>query len=822
MTARFASALLALAALGADPGTAATLSGSGLPISDATLHRQWTASWLACPAAPQRDPGVFRFRKVLDLGEVPGSYVVHASGDQRFVLFVNGRRVGIGPSRGDLSYWRFETFDLAPFLKPGPNALVALVWSFGTQAPAAQVTDRTGFVLQGDGEAEKPANTDATWQCAPEPGHEPWPEGIRELRARHYLVVGPGERLDAAQYDWSWSEVPAPGAPAGRWQPAVAYDRPSPRSISEGPGYALTPEGRLLVPDELPPMEYRLVPAGSVVRASGVSTPVQFPDAASVTVPARTRAQILLDRRELVAAYPELAFSGGRGARVRLTYQEALVGDGFRKGNRDEITGKRMLGYSDEIVPDGGKGRVFHSLWWRTWRFLQLDVETGAEPLVLESLRAHATGYPFEAKGRVDAKDPVVDRIMETGWRTARLCAHETYMDCPYYEQMQYVGDTRIQALVSYAMSGDDRLARQAISAFDRSRLAEGLTSSRTPGVVQFIPPFSLLWVGMVHDFWRYRDDPTFVRAQLPGTRTVLDWFLARQRADGLLGSFAWWGFLDWATEFDGGVPPMEKDGQSAPLTLQLVNALSEAADLESALGDPHRATLYRERAAAARAGVMTRCWDEGRGLVADRPSRDRFSQQTNVLAILSDALPAERREAVLDKVLAAGMPSAREVEAKSGAARQGLTRASYYFRFYLSRALDKLGRGDEYLVQLEPWREMLQLGLSTWAESPFDDVRSDCHAWSAHPNYDLLTIVAGIRPASPGFRSVRIEPRLGGLTALDASFPHARGPITVSYHRTGGGLEASVTLPPGLAGSLVWRGRATPLHEGTQELRVE
>ena len=218
----------------------------------------------------------------------------------------------------------------------------------------------------------------------------------------------------------------------------------------------------------------------------------------------------------------------------------------------------------------------------------------------------------------------------------------------------------------------------------------------------------------------------------------------------------------------------------------------------------------------------MTRCWDEGRGLVADRPSRDRFSQQTNVLAILSDALPAERREAVLDKVLAAGMPSAREVEAKSGAARQGLTRASYYFRFYLSRALDKLGRGDEYLVQLEPWREMLQLGLSTWAESPFDDVRSDCHAWSAHPNYDLLTIVAGIRPASPGFRSVRIEPRLGGLTALDASFPHARGPITVSYHRTGGGLEASVTLPPGLAGSLVWRGRATPLHEGKQELRVE
>ncbi|WP_372490084.1 hypothetical protein [Chitinophaga sedimenti] len=31
------------------------------------------------------------------------------------------------------------------------------------------------------------------------------------------------------------------------------------------------------------------------------------------------------------------------------------------------------------------------------------------------------------------------------GWRTSRLCAYETYMDCPYYEQLQYIGDTRIR-----------------------------------------------------------------------------------------------------------------------------------------------------------------------------------------------------------------------------------------------------------------------------------------------------------------------------------------------------------------------------------------
>ena len=209
--------------------------------------------------------------------------------------------------------------------------------------------------------------------------------------------------------------------------------------------------------------------------------------------------------------------------------------------------------------------------------------------------------------------------------------------------------------------------------------------------------------------------------------------------------------------------------------------------------------------------------------MVADRPSKDRFSQQTNILAILTDALPAERQRAVLDKVLAAGMPSAKDAETgDANAPQKAPTKASYYFRFYLARALDKLGRGEEYLPQLEPWREMLRLGLSTWAEAPFDTTRSDCHAWSAHPNYDLLTIVAGIRPASPGFKTVRIEPHLGTLGSLEATMPHPRGAIVVAYKRTGDALEASVTLPAGVAGELAWRGQTRALRPGPQTLRLE
>jgi hypothetical protein len=107
----------------------------------------------------------------------------------------------------------------------------------------------------------------------------------------------------------------------------------------------------------------------------------------------------------------------------------------------------------------------------------------------------------------------------------------------------------------------------------------------------------------------------------------------------------------------------------------------------------------------------------------------------------------------------------------------------------------------------------MLALGLTTWAEMP-EPGRSDCHAWSAHPNFDLLATVAGIESAK-----VNIQPHLGALKQLNASLPHPQGDITVAYRREGEHLKADVTLPGRLTGSFVWKGKTVSLHPGAQQL---
>src|SRR5271165_1306132 len=300
----------------------------------------------------------------------------------------------------------------------------------------------------------------------------------------------------------------------------------------------------MLVPDTLPAMEYEEVPAGRVVRAD-LPAAQSFPES-PVTVPANAHIRILLDRATLTTAYPELTTSGGSGAHIRETYTEALYDSEQKRGNRNEVGNRQALGLYDEFLPDGGPNRVFMTLWWRVWRYLELDIETADEPLQLNSMRAYFTAYPFTEQAQFQSSDAQLSQIWELCWRSARLDAHETYMDTPYWEQLQYVGDTRIQALISYGVTGDDRLARQAMEAYRNSLIPEGLTQSRYPSsLTQIIPPFSLLWIGMLHDFWEYRGDEAFVSSLLPGTRGVLDWFAARQRPDGLLGRIEWWPLVD-------------------------------------------------------------------------------------------------------------------------------------------------------------------------------------------------------------------------------------------------------------------------------------
>ena len=766
-------------------------------INPELLSKNWPAKWIAVANAPENEYGVYHFRKTFELGNKPEKFVVHASADNRYKLFVNGELVSLGPARSDIYNWAFETVDIAPQLRAGKNTIAAVVWNFAQYAPVAQMSfNKTGFILQGNGTAEQVVNTDQTWKGIRDESYSPV-----NVDLDTYFVVGPGDKIEAAKYPWGWERSEFNDSSWLAAQPIIAGGG---KGSTDYPGWQLVPRA---IP--LPELTNERIPK---LRATeGMNAPVGFPEKpGNYIIPASSQVSLLIDRTYLTTAYLNLVFSKGKGAEIAIKYAESLYNQSQQsndKGNRDQIEGKVFRGYEDQIIADGGDLRCFTSLWWRTYRYIQLKIKTADEPLVLNDIYGTYTGYPFQLASKFSAPEmPELDKILTTGWRTARLCAQETYTDCPYYEQLQYFGDTRIQAMVTLYNSHDDRLVRNAINDGRQSIVSDGITMSRYPtNLHQFIPSFSIWWIATIHDYWMYRDEDAFVAKQLPSIRLILDYYEQHLKDDASLSYIPYWFFTDWS--FNYGEPPRTPDGQSSIQDLHFLMGLQLAGEMEKNLGMPAFADKYAQIAARIKAGFKAKYWDASRKLFADTPEKKNFSQHANILAILTNMVKGQEATDLMARILQ----------------DKDLTPTTIYFSYYLNRALDKVGMGNDYLNRLDVWRNQLATGLTTWAETSDPYPRSDCHAWGASPNIELYRIVLGIHSAAPGFRKVLITPNLGKLHNASGSIPHPQGDICVNYQvDAAGNLKAEITLPEGIDGKFVWNGKEADLHEGMQTINMK
>ena len=777
-----------------------SINGIAQNISKNILTKRWDAYWISVPGSSEHNYGVYHFRKLFSLSNKPSSFVIHVSADNRYKLYVNGEMVSLGPARGDLFHWNYETVDIANYLRTGDNVIAAVVWNYGDYKAEHQISFRTGFILQGNAQKEKIINTDASWKCMQDSSYNP----LQPDLIYNYYVAGPGEELNYEQYPSDWQNVNYTDT---SWLPAKQIVIGLPKGVFQ------SDLSWMLLPRSLPGVELTKQRLQKVRTVTGMSLPSSFPAVrSSFTVPANTNVTILLDNGVLTNAYPVLQFTKGRDAHISLGYAEALyVDEGnsknwkaqHAKGNRDEVEGKRFVGVKDELIANGDD-HAYIPLVWRTYRYMQVEIKTAGEPLTINDLYGIFTGYPFELKAKFKVDNDTLEKIFETGWRTVRLDAVETYMDCPYYEQLQYVGDTRIQAMVSLYNAGDDRLMRNAITQIDYSRMAEGITLSRYPTAnAQEIPTFSLWWIGMLNDYYMYRDDPAFVKQFLPGERQVLQFFNKYQQADGSLKNAPYWEFTDWSEGkgWKSGMPPFGEDGSSAALDLQLLWAYQIAASLEDSLGMKAYASEYRQKATQLTETVKRKYWDEAKQLFADTKEKNYFSQHTNTLAILTGVVKGVQAKQLAQKIIT----------------DTSLTQATIYFQYYVNQALHKTGFGNLYLDRLQIWKDNLAMGLTTWAEiSDINNARSDCHAWGASPNIEFFRTVLGIDTDAPGFNKIKIEPNLGSLKKVSGTMPHPRGEIKVSYDvDQRGRVDAAISIPQGTSGIFVWKGKMHSLKSG-------
>jgi hypothetical protein len=321
----------------------------------------------------------------------------------------------------------------------------------------------------------------------------------------------------------------------------------------------------------------------------------------------------------------------------------------------------------------------------------------------------------------------------------------------------------------------------------------------------QYITPFSLWYIGAVHDYMMYGSDIEFVKSKLGGVRQILQYFEQFQQADGRVKDLPWWNFTDWVNvhRWPLGVRKGGSDDCSALIDLQLLLAYETAADM---IGLKELASFYGKKAEQLRHSIRERYWDESKQLFADDSDKELFSQHSNALAILTNVTSKDEASAIGAQLLSDST----------------LAPASIYFKYYLHQALTKAGYGDQYLDWLGIWKENIELGLTTWAEdSGVERARSDCHAWGASPNIEFFRIILGIDSDAPGFSKVKIEPYLGDIKEIGGEMPHPKGKITVSYKVKKDCLMAVVELPTTVTGMFIWKGKSYELKGGINEFEI-
>lgn len=594
------------------------------------------------------------------------------SADERAGFFCDGEAIADGPPRGTVQRWFSAVVDLP--LEPGEHVLTARLFAFGPALTArGQMSIAPGLFVQDESGLLSPDwDYQVCMGCSFSSSKTDWGSYA------HLLT-------DEA---FNWNALEGKG---GEWKPVARFE-----------------DNRPLEPSPLPPM------CREELRNYRQCGPYFFFD-------------------DYVCVYGEYVFSGT--GEVRLRWAEPGCDSdtpppGFADLAKPGDPYPCFSGPGDRFRLTGGRVR-WCDYWWHAGRTLETTLYGNVK---LESARFFRTGYPWKLRRTLSIPgDERLSRLLRHSWNTLQACTFETLMDCPYYEQLQYISDSRFDLLSLYELSGDIRLAENALRQFAEGQYSSGMLPCRyptrehaqyhaTPGELYqlHIPSFTSFYIQLLHDFARLRRNDALVCELLPVARRAADYLNSTQGEDQLLHAPGW-NFIDWLDNWEAGIPPGCRYGEGCTLNLIHLLSLQQLADLEQCFGSARQAALRQEQAARLEQAIRHTFWIDERNCFAEDSARSYVSEHAQVFALLAlneRAVIPVLRSGTLDEC--------------------GIAFSFYYLEACRIHRLDDLfaRRRERYFQAAETpgLRTMPELFPNDWWQ------RSDCHAWGAHFLYFQFT----------------------------------------------------------------------------------
>ena len=681
--------------------------------------------------AKQNENTVYYFKKEYSIKECKKS-IINIFAETRYKLYINGRLAGVGPCKPSSEIKYYDELDISEYIKQGENTFEAVV----LQLAGKQYSDNYLFLesvirnggmclsIWGNaGDAE--IITDESWLAAKE-------EGLEFFYKPEYNAYNAAAICEKVSHLYR--------KPVFENAVCVSslYDMEDKNNYST---------------ELVNPFKKRTIPMMFFKNKDFIKLKKN-----------------IFDAGELTCGYIRLKCSG-KGI-LRLTYAECFavrIDKEVRmiKNRRDDESGI-IIGDYDIIEIDGEC--FYEPFWMRTFRYIKADIEGNVK---IEKLDYIETGYPIEISDAYDFGNDKDNKLFEISVNTLRRCMHETYVDCPYYEQLQYTMDTHLQILFTYQLSQDKRLAEKAIDDFAQSYRAGWLTQSRYPvNKAQYIPGFSLFFILMLYEHFKRFGNKEFIKQYLPVAHGIIDWFV--KRLDGYMVSRSnLWDFIDWAEEYDketGRIPSKKPIGV---YSLMLSYALEKLSEMHDILG--YNTENYTVLSDKIKKDVKTRCFDSKKGLYADSPEKTHFAQHTQIWAVLCETERGDEAKKLLKKAM--------NLKCK----------ASLAYTFFLFRAFEQADMYEIVNEYMDSFRGLIELGCTTTPERLGEDVRSECHAWSAVAIYEFTAKVLGVTYKDS---CINIKPYVKDRNFAKGEVATPEGMVYVEWEINDGKFTIKIKLP--------------------------
>lgn len=731
------------------------------------------------------------FRKAFWLEEdkLPWQLQIDISANSRYRLWINGTGIQSGPLRSDRYRHFYETIDCGKYLKSGENVIAVQVLlcdrsyskhkGFEREPVFGVASLPNGHRLGLEGAVRNAAGEELIDLTT---GNTDWKV---YLDASYYLdsiPVGSDcmgatlEHIDFGKVPHTWKEA---GFDDSNWRLGERIESVEWNDFVKSVG--------LYEAYHMKERPIALLYEKEAALTEELGTKI-FGENTLICIPAGTSTKVTFALPYVMNVFPTFRFQGGKGAKVTYTYFERFEKKG-QDIKRDDYRNGDICEYymEDWILLDGTQIR-HEPFWVRSFRFLQIKVEAAEEDVIMHRPTYHKTGYPLQPESWIRSSLSWVEKLYEMCQHTLEGCMLETYMDCPTWEQFQYPMDTRLQALFTYVCSKDTDMARKALEDFHCSKVPEGLVLGRAPaGYMQIISTFSLHYIFMIWEFYQRTGDASVLKRYRTDVDEILNYYEDCIDESGLVGRVGYWPFVDWQDDWKetGGIPKAYQHGPSTIINLIYIYALQTGAKIMEASGRSSVAKEYAKRCEALGKLLQETCWDAHREMFREGPAFEQFTQEAQSWAVMGGLLTGEQARRTLTHTF-----------------RDEDVLTCYFSTCYeLFRACEMADCYELTERKMQEWIGLIDMHCGTCPETPVN-CRSECHAWSALPMYELMSAIAGIQRCKPGEENYRIFPHLHAVPDLQGEYCTVCGPIRFRYQKNGQQWEYEINLPKGCSGT--------------------